>query len=594
VTAVRPHTRRLLLALAVVMPGCGGSDPSGPSDDTPPAAANPCDAALAGAPPAARVSASAGKRHRGLGSDVRDPRDAIWTHRVAARARGAALPAAARDEDVGDVAVLEDDGSLIVSANPFDLAGVGLRFQPNAAGGYDVSRGDATFRSPLGDAVTLADDDTSSAAIPFSFPFYGRGQTAVFVNSDGNLTFGQGDTATTERGLGRVLSGPPRVAPFFADLDPSAGGRVFVNGGSGAFTVTWCAVRGFDSPSSVTTQASLLPDGSVEIKFGAASLGAAIVAVSPGATTAFAPADLRAGTSAGGAGAVGERFADNAELDLVGAARRFLAGHPDDFDQLAFWTDTGVVDDNTFAFQTTIKNDIRGIGKEILDFSAEHGSGGRLRGLLVMDDLGKYPEDPTARVVGVDSTLAVMSHECGHLWLARLLFRDSSGSSSDLLLGRQRAHWSFFFDSDASFMEGNDIEDLGGGSFRTVAAGLRYGPLDLYAMGLVGPSAVPVLFFVDNPTGTSNDRESDPRPGVAFNGTRREVRIDQIVQALGARQPDSRQSPRLHRVAFVYVVGRGRTASASAVAKLDRIRRAWEPFFADGTGDRMTVDTRLP
>ena len=47
------------------------------------------------------------------------------------------------------------------------------------------------------------------------------------------------------------------------------------------------------------------------------------------------------------------------------------------------------------------------------------------------------------------------------------------------------AHWSFFMDSDASVMEGNDIEDLGGGSFRTVDAVRRYSRLDQYAMGLI-------------------------------------------------------------------------------------------------------------
>ncbi len=586
---------RFVLALALLAPACGGSNASGPSDNpsNPPVVANPCDAALNDPASVALVAASAAKRHRGLGTDVRDPLDSIWTHRIAA-GRVGALSAAARDEDVGEIAVLQDDGSLIVPANPFDLDGLGLLFQRNAAGGYDVSRTDPTFRSPLGDRLTLADDDATQRSIPFGFPFYGRSQTAAFVNSDGNLTFGESDTATTERGLGRLLSGAPRVAAFFADLDPSAGGGVFVSAGSGAFTVTWCSVRGFDSPSSVTTQASLLPDGSVEVRFGAVSLDAAIVALSPGATGGFAPVDLRAnGTSAGGTAAVGERFAAQAELDLVSASRRFLAGHADDFDQLAFWTDTRVVGEDTFAFQTTIKNDIRGIGKEVVDFAAEHGSA-RLQGLMVMDELGKYPEDPQARVVGEDTTLALIAHESGHRWLARLRFRDGSGQSSDLLLGRQLAHWSFFFDSDASVMEGNDIEDLGGGSFRTTAASLRYGPLDLYAMGAIGASSVPTVFFVDAPTGTARDRESPPRSGVTFNGTRREVRIEQIVQAMGARQPDFGQSPRLHRQAFVYVVGRGRTADAAAVAKLDRFRREWEPFFAAATGNRMSVDTRLP
>ena len=38
-----------------------------------------------------------------------------------------------------------------------------------------------------------------------------------------------------------------------------------------------------------------------------------------------------------------------------------------------------------------------------------------------------------------------------------------TGASSDAWLGRQRAHWSFYCDSDASVLEGNEIEDQGGG-----------------------------------------------------------------------------------------------------------------------------------
>ena len=73
------------------------------------------------------------------------------------------------------------------------------------------------------------------------------------------------------------------------------------------------------------------------------------------------------------------------------------------------------------------------------------------------------------------------------------------GQRSDALLGRDLAHWSFFFDSDASVMEGNDIEDLGGGSFRTVAAVQRYSLLDQYAMGLVPDSARAAVLLCREP-----------------------------------------------------------------------------------------------
>ena len=122
-----------------------------------------------------------------------------------------------------------------------------------------------------------------------------------------------------------------------------------------------------------------------------------------------------------------------------------------------------------------------------------------LRSLVMMDWLGKYPDDPAQKFLGENNTVSVIGQESGHRWLAFMDFRDRNGARSDLLLGRDQAHWSFFFDSDASVMEGNDIEDLGGGSFRTAAAVSRYSLLDQYAMGLVRDVEVPPFFYVENP-----------------------------------------------------------------------------------------------
>jgi hypothetical protein len=491
---------------------------------------------------------------------------------------------------------LSDDGSIVIGANPFDLGGAALRFDPNGQGGYDVRRASGGFRPDLGRRVRLGDDDTGEEAFGFSFRFYGAARASAFVNSDGNLTFGGGDVETTARSLGRVLSGAPRVAPFFADLDPSAGGGIFVSAASDAFTVTWCAVPDFDATGKVTAQASLLPGGAVEIRIDASTtLKDAVVALSPGATSVLAAVDLSAasGGTAGGPGAVGERFAAEASLDLVAASRRFYAEFADNYDQLLFWSDTRVVESGTFAFETTIQNGITGIGQEVASFADAYGSGGRLSSLVVMDDLGKYPADPLQRANGENNTLALVAHETGHRWGATLQFRDASGASSDAWLGRQRAHWSFFCDSDASVLEGNEIEDQGGGSFRTTATVSRYGPFDLYAMGLLGESEVPRAFYVESPSGASQDRESPPRTGIAFTGTRREVSIGDVVAAMGPRNPPALRSPRAHRQAWVYVVGRGRTADPAAIAKLETIRRAFEGFFADATGGRMSVETRL-
>src|SRR5215204_1096605 len=217
--------------------------------------------------------------------------------------------------DVGEIAVIQDEGDLILPANPYDVRSTGLRFTRNGAS-YSLSRVDGNFRSTLGNRVTLSDDDSVNVTIPFSFPFYGTAQTAAFVNSDGNITFGEADKSSTERNVARVVTGPPRVAPFFADLDPSTGsGKVFVNAAPDGYTVTYCSVRAFDSSRVVTTQATLFPDGSIELKYSdAINIADSVVGLAPGHTADVALVDLTSSTASSSA-AIAERFAAANSID---------------------------------------------------------------------------------------------------------------------------------------------------------------------------------------------------------------------------------------------------------------------------------------
>ena len=518
----------------------------------------------------------------------------LYAHR-AAELRGETVTVPApNNADIGNIAVLQDQGDLILRANRFDLAGVGLRFTKNNSGGYDVRTIDANFRSALGTRIGLSDDDSRGETVPFSFPFYGEGQTSAFVNSDGNITFGEGDKASTDRNVTRLLSGAPRVAPFLADLDPSAGGSVWVNATPTAFTVTYCKVPGFESSKIATVQTTLLPDGSVEMKLdGSTTLAEAVVGLSPGHTGMFAPVNLsEPGPSTGGAAAVGERFAESGQLDTVAAARRFYQTHPDSFDQLIIWTDTRL-QTTSFAYESTVKNEVRGIGVDVYDIASDFGSGGTLRSVVAMDALTKYPDDPAARLLGQNNTLSLLGQESGHRWLVFLQFRNASGVRSTALLGRDQAHWSFFVDSDGSVMEGNDWDDKGGGTFVTRDPVRRYSRLDQYAMGLVGEGDVPPFFYIESPSGTSKEPESAPvAAGTQVTGTRRDVLIQDVVAAMGVRRPSADESPRVHRQAFVYVITTA-TPAAGQIEKLERIRTAWEPFFFEATERRMTLTTRL-
>ena len=607
--------------LTVLLPGCGGSGGGGGTTPPPapgggtPGSQNPCpsSAVTADSRPSRLADEQRAVRRADKARAIDgDPRyrvfDSLSLNREARqwRARQGIQPAAGADAaapstgnaiDIGEIAIVADEGDLIAPANAYDLRGAGVRFTRNGSGGYDAQRIPLAFRTSLGRQLLLEDDDSAPADPAFAFNFYGRGQTRAFVNSDGNVTFEEADFASTERNVARLTTGPPRVAPFLADLDPSAGGRVFVNAAADQYTVTWCNVRGFDSTRTITTQAVLLPDGIIEMHFTGSTTGLtdAVVGLSPGRTGEFRSIDLSASaTSDGGPSSVGERFATNPQLDNVAVTRKFYASHPDSYDQLVIWTDARLVQD-AFAFEQTVANEVQGIGIPTFDASRDFGSGGRLRSMAVMDFLGKYPDEPQQPFLGENNTVSVMGQEVGHRWLAFVDFRDHNGARSQSLLGRDDSHWSFFFDSDASVMEGNDIEDLGGGAFRTVGAVRRYSLLDQYAMGLIGPGQVPTFFYVQNPTNMSVNRTaaSAPQVGVSFNGTRRDVRVEDIIAIHGPRIPSADDAPKLHRQAFIYVTSAGRTAEPAQVQKLDRIRLAWEEFFLQAPDGRMRAVTTL-
>jgi hypothetical protein len=591
---------RFVIAFALLTASCGGGGSTTPPPSTSPppgASGSVCTIPLETA--SARESAT--PRLKPVSTGDRKTRrgrvyEELWKHQSAmARSRPASAGPAASSEDIGQIAVVRDEGDLILPANPFDLQTRGFVFARNGSGGYDVRLSTRPFQSAVGEKIPLEDDASARLPLPFTFPFYAGRYTDAFLNSDGNVTFVAEDHASTDRNVARFLTGPPRIAPIFDDLDPSQSGGVFRRVDSDAVTLTWCNVREFDSASNVVNvQLRLNTDGSIEFIYGATVVPTtAVVGVSPGETGIFSAVDVStasAGALAGGGGAIGERFSTLQDFDFVALTKKFYQMHNDDFDQLVVFTNTRTTTRGTFAFEFTVANEVQGIGVDIYDSSRDFGSRGRLRSLVDMDRLSSFPDDPGQRFLGENNTLSVLGQECGHRWLAYLDFKDGTANST-ALLGRDEAHWSFFFDSDASNMEGNDIQDLGNGNFRTVGAVSQYSALDQYAMGLRTASEVPPMFVVTGVTSGQNPEDA-PKIGVDIRGTRKEVRITDVVAAMGARRPDAATAPKTFRQAFVYVVAQTRETS-DELSKLERIRAAWETYFADSTGGRGTMNARL-
>jgi hypothetical protein len=494
-----------------------------------------------------------------------------------------------RSADADGVALLADRGDLLVSRNPFDLDGRAVRLVPNGAGGYDAVALSLPLDAPAA-PLAVGEETAATVDLPFAFPFYGQRHRAALVSADGRVLFGAPDTGTGDKGLGRFLAGPPSVAAFFTDLDPARGGSITAGVQADRVALVWSAVPGGGQINRNTFEIVLHASGEIDLVYGTMESREAVAGVTPGGTLELTRADLSATTPAGSSGALVERFSETEKVDLVSVLRRFYASHDDAFEQVVVYTTRPLNPaPGTLAFELNVKNAVTGIGVEIVDGSAAWGSRGALESVVYMDAIDPY--------VASDG-FEFLAHEVGHRWLAHLGFRDGSGATSTALLGRGAVHWSFFLDTQASVLEGNSIRDLGGGRFETVDFARGYSALDQYAMGLRAPADVPAFFYVESPDDFQPTRTykagSSPEAGVRFRGVRRDVRIDQVLAAMGPRVPPAGAAPTRLRQAYVLVSDSVAPATDVRRAAVARIRSRFEPYYRKATDGRGDVQTELP
>ena len=277
-------------------------------------------------------------------ADARDPRwrvlDALWGHQAAGldrRAERRTLSPAANNADVGDVAVVQDEGDLVLSANTIDVNGRPALHAATAPAATTCAGSTARSAPAVGTRVTLSDDDSVAP----------RRAVRVLVLRQGAAgRVRQFRRQHHVRGGGQVeLRAQRRAAP-----DRTAARRAVPRGsrsderhrphlrqrGADQYTVTWCNVRGFDSPLSGLGAGHAPARRHDRVQVRGTELSAPASSGSRRADDRdFTPVNLSdAGPTGGGSGAIGERFARQAELDTVALTQKFYSTHPDNYDQL--------------------------------------------------------------------------------------------------------------------------------------------------------------------------------------------------------------------------------------------------------------------
>ena len=154
---------------------------------------------------------------------------------------------------------------------------------------------------------------------------------------------------------------------------------------------------------------------------------------------------------------------------------------------------------------------------------------------------------------GESSTLGILAHETGHRWLARLHVsrrrpRDLGSAAGPAARALELLH---------------GLRRIGDGRQRDRGPGRRHVPHRIGRPRNTAASICTRWAWPPRPrcrAGSSSTRRSPiatarmrPIVGITINGTRRDVLIQDVIDALGPRVPAAADSPRVHRQAFVFV-----------------------------------------
>lgn len=190
--------------------------------------------------------------------------------------------------------------------------------------------------------------------------------------------------------------------------------------------------------------------------------------------------------------------------------------------------------------------------------------------------------------------ITLVAHELGHRWLS---LQQATLAGNPLAIGDSAPHRLFGLHAPAVFSTPNDVSYMAGSFWQVNGNGTYtnltpafftnagYSALDLYAMGLVPPEAVPPQFVLQNLTQIG----TDPLGHGIFTATRVNFTINDVIAANGPRTPAFAQSQRIFNVGLVGIVPNGSTPSATLQQRLREIRAAFTAKWTAATGGVGTM-----
>lgn len=192
-----------------------------------------------------------------------------------------------------------------------------------------------------------------------------------------------------------------------------------------------------------------------------------------------------------------------------------------------------------------------------------------------------------------------IAHESTHRWGMSLSFQNPITGKEENLAD-EHGHWREGLDTTAMFsttdmfMERPDVGPsiMGGYSWRKNSDGTfsrnlhpfrisaGYSALDLYVMGLLPAAKVPATTLIDDLKDLGGNR---------FQGTSVPVRIEDVLKAMGPRQPDSANAQKVFKMTFYVAHEAGREADPVIMLRAEKLSTVVTNFFSKATGGVMKI-----
>ena len=535
-----------------------------------------------------------------------------------------------------DQILVELEAADVVPANPFDLAGRTLVFAPDGRGGYSRAVGPLDWDSE--DRGERPGRPVEIDLRHFEFDFSGRKWRSFFLSRTGLVTFGEAfpqERTPARFGTMEMIAEAMVMAPTISALyKPYLGGNVYVSDLPDRVVITYyawdheMAVYGGRPKETFNHQVVLHSDGRVAFNYGPDPADAD-EAFRDGIVGLF-----QTDPTTGEAPRIADRVADLSRPDSrFSAAQTEVFRYPAIRDRGEGVADVScriieVLGDefDLFAFNSQSRVDQQ-------EHGPAHGFAGWYPGNQTATGLGQEPaphrvtpcesrltnswgfpvwmKAPTVVNEGYasdghrnpyDEGLTYFGHEIAHTWLAYASYLANGERTPMQTDPTGGSHWAFALHAPAPFSwDGAENGSVMGGAFWrdnpdgtfsptvgwwTKAGGFSW--LDLYLMGLATPEEVPDMFMLRDLQQLTSDRTGP------YAGDKEIVTMDQIIAAIGPRNPPPERARKVFNVGFVYFLLPGETPDPGLLREHANYRDRALDHWHHLTGGRGQLTTELP